>query len=115
MRTNTLSALGRLSYSAHLALYPIIGGSLYSLYSSYSKSSAEAQKNYELESMPKLKAVDPDNFNPFTPIPFHNNPELRYRYAGVRLHKYLDTKTQLNVNDTPYKAFHDSFDHNNKK
>ena len=65
--------------------------------------------------MPKVKPVDPDNFNPFTPIPFHNNPELRYRYAGVRLHKYLDTKTQLNVNDTPYKAFHDSFDHNNKK
>ncbi len=43
--------------------------------------------------MPKVKPVDPDNFNPFTPIPFHNNPELRYRYAGVRLHGYLDKNT----------------------
>ena len=114
MRTNTLSALGRLSYQAHLALYPILGGSLYFIYQTYSKISAEKQKAIELESMPKVKAVDPDNFNPFTPIPFHNNPELRYRYAGVRLYGYLDLKTQLNVNDYAYKGFHNSFDHSNK-
>merc|ERR1711998_760946 len=59
--------------------------------------------------MPKAKPVDPDNFNPFSPIPFHNNPELRYRYADMRLHNYLDKKTHMNTADYAYKGFHDSF------
>ena len=65
--------------------------------------------------MPKAIAVDPDNFQPFSPIPFHNNPELRYRYAGMNLHNYLDPVTHLNLHDYTYKAFHDSFDHDNLK
>ena len=60
-------------------------------------------------------AVDPDNFNPFSAIPFHNNPELRYRYANTKLFGYLDPKTQINLKDYTYKGFHDSFDHNNLK
>ena len=39
-RANTLSALGRMSYAAHMAMYPIIGGGSYFLYNTYSASSA---------------------------------------------------------------------------
>ena len=65
--------------------------------------------------MPKARPVDPDNFNPFSAIPFHNNVELRYRYANNQMHNYLDRRTQLNVNDYVYKSFHDSYDHSNRK
>ena len=43
--------------------------------------------------MPKAIPVDPYNFQPFSAIPFHNNPELRYRYADTNMFKYLDPKT----------------------
>ena len=65
--------------------------------------------------MPKAKAVDPDNFNPFSAIPFHNNVELRYRYANNQMFNYLNVKTQMNTNDYVYKTFHDSYDHGNKR
>ena len=62
MRTNSLSALGRLSYTGHLALYPILGGSLFFTISGWMKSSAEKSKIAEKEAMPAARAVDPDNF-----------------------------------------------------
>ena len=65
--------------------------------------------------MPVAKAVDPDNFNPFTAIPFHNNVEMRYRYANFQMHGYLDAKTQMSLKDYTYKGFHNSYDHGNKK
>ena len=33
----------------------------------------------------------------------------------MKLHGYLDSKTQLNVKDYAYKGFHDSFDHSDRK
>ena len=114
MRTNTLSALGRMSYATHLALYPVIGGSVYFVLSSYLSSSAEKAKIAEREAMPALQKVDPDNFNPFSAIPFHNNPELRYRYANIRMFGYLDKTTHMNLRDYPYKSYHNSFDHDNQ-
>ena len=65
--------------------------------------------------MPKARAVDPDDFQPFSAIPFHNNTELRYRYADVKMYGYLDKKTQMNLANYPFKLFHNSYDHDNKK
>ena len=114
MRVNTLSALGRMSYATHLALYPILGGSAYFLISAQQRRSAEQAARDEQEALPALQAVDPDNFQPFSAIPFHNNEELRYRYANTRMYGYLDRKTHINMNDYTYKGYHNSFDHDNQ-
>ena len=74
MRTNPLSALGRMSYAAHMGLYPVVFGSLYFGWTSYSKSSADAAAKYVTDNMPAARVVDPDDFQPFSAIPFHNNP-----------------------------------------
>ena len=62
MPSNLLSAFGRMSYAAHLTLYPILGGSVYLMYKTRSASSAAAAEALEIKSMPKAKAVDPDDF-----------------------------------------------------
>jgi len=67
-----------------------------------------------MDMMAKAKVVDPDYFNPFTPIPFHNNPELKYVFAEINMRKYLN-ENQINLKDYPYKNYHDSYDHGNKK
>ena len=113
--TNALSALGRMTYGAHLFLYPLIGGSVYYTITNYRTNAAAAAKKLEWEMMPKAKAVDPDVFHPFSAIPFHNNPELKYRYADMNLHGYIDKKTQMNLKDYVYKNYHDSYDHDTKK
>ena len=114
MRTNTLSALGRMSYATHIALYPIIGGSVYFLGSTMIKSNRDKADVAEREAMPALLTVDPDNFQPFSAIPFHNNTELRYRYANTRLFNYLDRNTHVNLKDYTYKLYHNCYDHNNE-
>ena len=43
MSSNLLSGLGRMGYGAHLALYPILGGSTYLFYKTWSESSAAKQ------------------------------------------------------------------------
>ena len=113
MKTNALSALGRMSYATHLLCYPVIGSTGYFMYSAWSKSSSAKAKAIEIETMPKAKAVDPDNFNPFSAIPFHNNTELRYRYADMKMFGYLDKHTQINLKDYIHKSYHNSYDHNN--
>ena len=61
--------------------------------------------------MPKASSVDPDLFNPFTAIPFHNNIELKYRYGDVKMHGYVD-KNHVNLKNYIWKGYHNSFDHN---
>ena len=117
---NLLSMLGRMSYGAHLALYPILGGSFYVGYTSYSASSAlkeEAAESLPLKNggLPKAVPVDPDCFQPFSAIPFHNNPELKYRYATLKMHGYVDPKTQMNLENYHYKTYFDVYDHDGKK
>ena len=111
---NPLSAVGRMSYAAHLAMYPVFGGGAWFFWSNYSAANKIKQDKEDEEAMPKLKAMDPDNFNPFSPIPFHNNHQLRYRYANNKLIGYQD-KSHTNAKDYPFKNFHYSFDHSNKK
>ena len=65
--------------------------------------------------MPSLRPVDPDFFQPFSAIPYHNNKELHYRYANTKLFNFVDAKNQLNVANYAYKGFHDSYDHSDKK
>ena len=109
-----MSGLGRLPWGAHLAVYPAIYF-LYKGYSSWSAASAKAAQEEEISKMAKARPVDPDLFNPFTPIPFHNNPELKYYHSNVDLVNYISRDTHYNVADYPYKTFHDSYDQNGKK
>ena len=67
-----------------------------------------------MAAMAKAKVVDPDYFNPFTPIPFHNNPELKYVFADINMRKYVN-ENHINVKDYQWKNYHDSYDHGNKK
>ena len=112
---NLLSMFGRMSYGAHLALYPLIGGSFYVMFNSYSKYSAAKNEILDQAAMPKAVPVDPDCFQPFSAIPFHNNPELKYRYATLKMHGYVDPKTQMNLENYHYKTYFDVYDHDGKK
>ena len=115
MKVNALSAFGRLSYGAHLALYPLLGGTAYFLGSTYSRNNAIKNEQKEIDSMPAYNPVDPDDFQPFSAVPFHNNQELRYRYANTKMFGYLDKNTHMNLKDYNYKSYHDVYDHGNNK
>lgn len=112
VKPNTLSSLGRMSYGAHLLLYP----SLLAIYllgvKPYMAASSKKSEQKEWDSMPAVRKVDPDLFNPFTPIPYHNNPELKYVFSHINMHNYIN-KNHINVNEYAWKNFHYSFDHNN--
>ena len=65
--------------------------------------------------MVKAKPLDPDLFNPFTPIPFHNSRELKYIYANTNMRNYIDKATHYKPSEFVWKNYHDSYDHGNKK
>ena len=114
MRTNALSALGRLGYGPSALIYPGILG--YYVFVSMPKGKKEElEGNREVLALQTQdKPVDPDLFNPFSAIPFHNNPEMKYIYADVKMRNYIN-RDQINVEDYFYKAYHNSYDHGNKK
>ena len=111
-RANPLSTLGRMSYGVHLLFYP--GALLTYLFvvKPIMTKRNEASEQAQWDGMPKLKKVDPDIFNPFTPIPYHNNPELKYAFNHIKLFNYAN-KNHINVRDYPWKDYHNSYDHNN--
>ena len=112
-KPNPLSALGRLSYTGHLLFYPLAGAFYMMVVKPYmAKSSVEAEQK-EWDSMPKLKKVDPDVFNPFSPIPYHNNPELKYVFASINMHKYVN-ENHINAEEYVWKDYHNSYDHDHK-
>ena len=76
MSANALSMFGRMSYGAHLVLYPVLGGTAYFLGTTYKASADAATAANDEATAPKAAKVDPDLFNPFTAIPFHNNKEM---------------------------------------
>ena len=112
-RPNALSTFGRMSWGAHLLVYPALIGAYVFGVKPYLANSAKKQEEAEWASMPKLRKIDPDLFNPFTPIPYHNNPELKYAFANVRMHNRLN-KNQIDVDNYLWKGYHNSYDHNNK-
>lgn len=64
--------------------------------------------------MSKAKAVDPDLFNPFSPIPYHNNPELKYVFSHIKMKDYVN-ENHINPKEYVWKGFTNSFDHNDEK
>ena len=113
-RSNAMSALGRMGWGTHALIYPTALAFYFGVYQPYSERSAAAAKEKEYEAMAKAKPVDPDDFNPFSPIPFHNNRELRYVFAEVNMRKYVN-ENHINVQDYQWKSYHDSYDHGNQK
>ena len=113
MNRNLLSAMGRMTWSAHLVLYPgIVMMYLWGLKPYMARSNAAGEKK-EWDMMPKAKPVDPDTFNPFTPIPYHNNSENKYNYANIRMFGYLN-ENHINVKEYLWKNYHNSYDHEDK-
>ena len=95
-RPNPLSSLGRMSYITHMLVYPgILALYLYGV-KPYMKNSADQAEKKEWDNMPKARKVDPDLFSPFSPIPYHNNPELKYGFAHVHMHNYINDN-QINT------------------
>ena len=66
MRSNSMSAFGRMSYTTHLAFYPATFVFYTLVVAPWRKSSADAAKKAEWDGMIKGRPVDPDIFNPFT-------------------------------------------------
>ena len=114
-RSNALSALGRMPYAAHLMFYPAVGLFFNYVVMPKYRASGEASTQEEWDTMCKRQEVDPDNFNPFTPIPFHNNPELKYIYANVNMRGFINRNTGFNADAYVWRNYHNSYDHSNKK
>jgi len=112
--SNPLSQLGRLSYGAHLLVYPAVGIFYLAAVKPLLAKKKITDEEHTWAIMPKLREVDPDLFSPFTPIPYHNNKELKYSNAHIKMAGYIN-KNHINVKDYPWRSYHDSFDHSNKK
>ena len=111
-RPNPLSTLGRMGYGLHLLVYPGIVGLYLTVVKPYMKESDAKSEKEQWQNMPKSRKVDPDLFNPFTPIPYHNNPELKYGFAHIHMHGYLN-ENQINTKQYVWKNYHNSYDHDN--
>ena len=114
MQANALSGFGRMGYYTHFSFYPLLAAAYFFGYKPYAAAGEEADKKAKWDELLKAKPVDPDLFNPFTPIPYHNNIELKYVFSHISMRNYVD-KEHLNVDDYIWKSFHDSYDHGNKK
>jgi hypothetical protein len=102
-----------MNYATHLLVYPgIILAYVYGL-KPYMATRAKDNEQKEWEMIPAAKKVDPDLFNPFTPIPYHNNPELTYVFSHINMYKHLN-KNHINPETYVWKDFHNSFDHNHQ-
>jgi hypothetical protein len=113
-KPNALSALGRMGYSTHLLFYPTaLSILLFGVLPWWNKKQI-ADEEKEWATIPPAGKVDPDLFNPFTPIPYHNNPQLKYVFAHINMHGHLDPKTHMNPNTYAWKNYHNSYDHNNQ-
>ena len=97
-RSNAMSAIGRMGWGTHFLIYPTAVAFYFGAYKPYQARGEEASKQAEYDGMAKAKIVDPDFFNPFSPIPFHNNPELKYVFAEVNMRKYVN-ENHINTKD----------------
>ena len=112
-RPNALSALGRMNYATHLLAYPALFGLYFFVVSPYMAKKAIDDQQAEYDMIPQARKVDPDVFSPFSPVPYHNNPELKYVFANINMHGFLN-KSHMNPASYAYKGFHNSYDHDNK-
>ena len=102
-----------MSYSTHLLFYPGVVAFYQYVVAPYLKARNDASEQEQWDVMPAAAKVDPDLFNPFTPIPYHNNPELKYVFAHINMHKFLN-ENHINPATYSWKNYHNSYDHNNK-
>ena len=111
---NSLSFLGRMGYWACAGFWPLAYfGVRYVAYPWKQNSDAAAQQA-EFDALSAARKVDPDTFNPFTPVPYHNNPELNYAYAHIDMRNYVN-KNHINEKEYLWKNYNNSYDHGNKK
>ena len=113
-RPNALSTFGRMSWGTHLLIYPSLLVAYLFGVKPYMANSAKKQEESEWANMPKLRKIDPDLFNPFTPIPYHNNPELKYGFAHIHMHNKINSN-QIDTKTYVWKGYHNSYDHDNKE
>ena len=114
MRANALSNLGRMSYTVHFLCYPA-GYLFYAMVvAPWRVRSAEKGVQSERDAMPVEKKVDPDQFTPFSMIPYHNNKELKYAYQHLNMQGYVNNN-HINVKEYTWKGYHDAYDHEEKK
>ena len=114
MRTNALSAVGRSGWTLNMMLYPALFLGYQFVYKPDQARKEEQARLDGLKNCAQARPVDPDYFNPFTPIPFHNNPELKYAHAHINMRNYLN-KNHINPQDYMYKSYLNAYDHDNKK
>ena len=110
---NQLSVFGRMSYGAHFMFYPLTAAFIMGVAMPWYNNKCEKDDQKAWDAMPAARTVDPDLFNPFTPIPYHNNEQLKYGFAHIHMHNYLN-KNHMNVGDYPFKNYHNSFDQNSE-
>ena len=115
MRSNALSVFGRMSHTAHMMFYPAAIGFYFYVVKPYNAKEAEKAKKDEWDSMVERRAVDPDLFNPFTPLPFHNSIQSHYGLAKLNMRGHVNTSNHINEETYVWKNFHNSYDHGNKK
>merc|ERR1712070_1273016 len=115
MRSNALSMFGRMSHGMVTMTYPAFFAFVYFGAIPWYNNSCEVAKKEEWDNMIKKKVVDPDLFQPFSPIPFHNSQQAHYGLAHISMLNYVDSSIHINTNDYVWKSFHDSYDHCNKK
>jgi hypothetical protein len=102
-----------MSYGVHLLFYPTALAVYILGVKPYLARKKIAEEKADWETIPAARKVDPDIFNPFSPIPYHNNPELKYGFAHINLFNYVN-KNHINVKEYVWRDYNNSFDHNNK-
>ena len=113
-RANALSALGRMGWGTHMMIYPTLAGLYFGAWKPHSARKAEAAFAEEMANITKAKPVDPDHFNPFSAIPYANNPELKYVFANINM-RHFTNEHHMSETDYMWKNYFDSYDHGNKR
>merc|ERR1740123_1316599 len=93
MPANSLSFFGRMGYWTHMAFYPTVLSVYFLGIKPMRMASNEKAAKQDWEDLVEARKVDPDTFNPFTPVPYHNNPELTYVYAHIDMRNYVNATT----------------------
>lgn len=96
---NILSYIGKLNYAGVLAVYVGLGFAYLKIVSPHLKKKKEEDEKDFIDMLLPVPSLDMRLHNPFTPIPFHNNPELLFRYGNTNFHNYLNHN---NINPQNY-------------
>ncbi len=110
---NPLSMLGRMQYSAHMAFYPLVVLTYVYGYKPYAANKKIASEKEEWDNLIPAKPVDRDIFNPYTPIPYHNNRQLKYSLDHIDMFGYLN-ENHINTRDYRWKQYNNLYDHDDK-